>query len=220
MNPATAAPTPDTSSLKGTILVVDDNPDDREVLARPLERLAGYSVEPFECGEEALNRMKINGVELLIVDVHLRKTGISGLTFVRRLRERKCATPVLLLSAELNEDEERIARGFRHCRVLKKPVTGAVLVETVESMVDQYQVRATLAGIEVTLGVMNEAIARIPKPGPISLAGLLAYRTTVLIGLSVILPLIIYMLESLGWTGVVTLFRHLDEIVKKAAQHP
>lgn len=147
-------------SRKGTVLIVEDDPVSMEVLTRPLERIGGYTVEPLTCGEEALERMKSNGVDLLIVDIQL-PNGISGLTMIRRLRDSGCGTPVLLVSAALTEDDERIARGVPFCRVAQKPIPPADLVETVEAMIDRYHVVGSLTGIQATLLSMRTDIAKL-----------------------------------------------------------
>ncbi|MDX6233608.1 MAG: two-component system, OmpR family, response regulator [Nocardioidaceae bacterium] len=88
-----------------SVLVVEDNPSVASVLQRGLER-EGYSVDLATDGTEAL-AMGIRGSYVAIVlDVMIPAP--DGLTVVRRLRQRGCWVPVLMLTAR-DRVEDRIA---------------------------------------------------------------------------------------------------------------
>ncbi len=57
-----------------------------------------YTVEVVHNGEEALARAEINDYNLFILDIML--PGRDGLDVCRRLREKKIASPILLLTAK------------------------------------------------------------------------------------------------------------------------
>jgi two-component system OmpR family response regulator len=78
------------------ILVAEDDPSLAEVLVQSL-RNAGYAVNNVRSGEEADAALESNDFDLLILDIGLPRT--SGLEVLRRLRARKSALPVLILTA-------------------------------------------------------------------------------------------------------------------------
>jgi two-component system, OmpR family, response regulator ResD len=89
------------------VLVVDDEPSVREVLADYLA-LDGFDVVQAETGMEALRLVESTSLDFVILDLML--PGVDGLEICRRLRERT-ATPVLMLTAR-GEEADRI-EGFR-----------------------------------------------------------------------------------------------------------
>jgi two-component system OmpR family response regulator len=78
------------------ILVAEDDPSLAEGLMRSL-RQSGYAVDCVTNGEEADAALDANEFDLLILDLGLPKR--SGLEVLKRLRSRKSATPVLILTA-------------------------------------------------------------------------------------------------------------------------
>jgi DNA-binding response OmpR family regulator len=87
-----------------TVLVVDDEPVVRDVVARYLER-DGYETLEAADGEEAKRILEREKPVLVVLDVML--PGIDGLELCRWIRETS-DTPVVLLTA-LGEEDERIA---------------------------------------------------------------------------------------------------------------
>ena len=94
----------DGPSIKGTILVVDDEPAVRRVLLMRLQ-LAGYNVVSAEDGEEALEKFHSESPDLVVLDVMLPK--MDGFAVCRRLRAESCV-PIIFLSA-LESISERVA---------------------------------------------------------------------------------------------------------------
>lgn len=87
------------------ILVVDDDPAIRHLLAEQLER-QGWRISTAGCGRELRAVLAQSPVDLIVLDVML--PGEDGLTLLRHLRAgMHAATPVLLLTA-LAEDVDRI----------------------------------------------------------------------------------------------------------------
>ena len=89
------------------VLVVDDNPINLELRTILLES-EGFDVEPVEDAEAALQRIRQNPPDLLVVDVQL--PGISGLDLLRQVRsdprtQDLCA--VIVTSYAMPSDEEQ-----------------------------------------------------------------------------------------------------------------
>ena len=85
------------------VLVVDDEPMVREVLARYLE-LEGFAVATAEDGEAALSAFGAERPDLVLLDLMLPR--IDGLEVFRRMRAAS-AVPVIMLTAR-GEETDRI----------------------------------------------------------------------------------------------------------------
>ena len=91
----------DTSSMStpGTeakLLVVDDEPNIRDLLASSL-RFAGFDVITAEDGSGAFHEAQASRPDLIVLDVML--PDMDGFTVTRRLRDAGITTPVLFLTA-------------------------------------------------------------------------------------------------------------------------
>ncbi len=93
----------DGSVTETRVLVVDDEPMVREVLARYLEQ-AGYAVATAEDGEEAMTAFESVSPDLVLLDLMLPR--IDGFEVFRRIRAA-CGTPVIMLTAR-GEETDRI----------------------------------------------------------------------------------------------------------------
>ena len=78
------------------ILVVDDDPEVREILAETLVEF-GYGVTQAGSGEEALPVLEARpDIDLVITDV--RMPGMSGLELVEQARARRVGLKVIVIS--------------------------------------------------------------------------------------------------------------------------
>lgn len=82
-------------SCMAVILLVDDDPDVRSALRRPLER-RGHSVLEAEHGGEGLRRLSETRVDLLITDILM--PGGDGIELITELLERHPGIPVIAMS--------------------------------------------------------------------------------------------------------------------------
>lgn len=82
------------------ILVVDDEPPIRRLLRTTLAA-QDYRVEEAADGEAALDFLKRNPVDLIVLDLGL--PGLDGLAVVRRLRGEGNVTPIIILSSRDDE---------------------------------------------------------------------------------------------------------------------
>ena len=84
------------------LLVVEDDPVAAEVLSRGLREQA-YAVDLASDGSAAMARALVYDYDLIVLDVLL--PGINGLEVCRRLRGRKVAAPILMLTARGGVEE-------------------------------------------------------------------------------------------------------------------
>ena len=129
--PATTAPSDARSGAR--VLLIDDDPDVRDVLTAQLSDL-GCAVVPVTSGHAALdllNADKAEGFDLLISDYAM--PGLSGAELASAVRERWPNLPVLLITGYNDVvAETRAGQGWDW---LQKPFRQADLAEHVGRMV-------------------------------------------------------------------------------------
>lgn len=90
---------------KPDVLIVDDEPHVREIVATYLER-EGFSVRSAADGKQALVELGAKRPDAVVLDLMLPE--ISGLEVLRRLRADGDEVPVILLSAR-GDEPDRVA---------------------------------------------------------------------------------------------------------------
>ena len=119
------------------ILVVDDEPDIRNVL-RLLLTSRGYSVEAAANGREALERVqKGGGFDLIILDIMMPE--MNGVDACAALREISPA-PVLFLTAKDQDADKQEAFHSGGDDYLVKPFSNQELFLRVEALVRRYRI--------------------------------------------------------------------------------
>jgi FixJ family two-component response regulator len=101
------------------VSIVDDDASVRRSTRR-LIRSFGFRAEAFGSAEEFLGSDDLEATACLILDV--RMPGMDGLALQQRLAERVSTIPIVFLTAQASEDEERRARHAGAVDVLHKPV--------------------------------------------------------------------------------------------------
>ena len=118
------------------ILVVDDEPDIRNVL-RLLLSARGYLVEEAENGPAALERMQERMYDLIILDIMM--PGMNGVDVCEAMR-RISTAPVLFLTAKDQDDDKAAAFRCGGDDYLVKPFSNQELFLRVEALLRRYRV--------------------------------------------------------------------------------
>jgi len=171
------------SAATPTLLVVDDNEANRDMLTRRLER-RGYRVLKAEDGPSALALIAAEPVDLVLLDIEM--PGLSGLDVLREVRQTHTGLQLPILMATARSDSTDV-------------------VEALEAGANDYVVKpldfpVVLARVEAQLRLRS-----LSAPGPASPSSTETGPGTVLAGK--------YRLESLigsGAFGSVYRARHLD----------
>jgi DNA-binding NtrC family response regulator len=128
------SPTRRDSSKGGKILVVDDEPAEREGLARLVGQW-GYEVETAASGEEALNLIESQHPAVVLTDLVLPE--MDGLTLLQKLKETGRPPIVLLVTG--HGTVETAVEAMRHGAFdyLTKPVDATRLQVLLEKSIEQ-----------------------------------------------------------------------------------
>src|SRR5690606_364129 len=118
---------------RGRILVVDDSPDNLEVLSTRL-RFCGYEVETASRGEEALERVHERPPDLILLDVML--PGIDGYEVARRIKSDDALPfiPIILVTVRDTTRDKVAGLDAGADDYLTKPINFPELEARVRSM--------------------------------------------------------------------------------------
>jgi CheY-like chemotaxis protein len=111
-----------------SILITDDDRDCREVLREIMEP-EGFRTLLASCGEEALDIVQGQRVDLALLDMHMPT--LTGLETLRLLRQIHALLPCILVTADATESLIRQAQQARAYSVIPKPVSKGVVIYTV-----------------------------------------------------------------------------------------
>jgi len=102
-----------------SILVVDDVSEQREIASRMLKKL-GYVVSSVSSGEEAVEYLRHNSVDLLMVDM-IMEPGIDGFETFRRALRINPGQKAILVSGFSETDRVKEAKNLGVGAYVKKP---------------------------------------------------------------------------------------------------
>jgi len=102
------------------ILVVDDDPDQREIADVLLNEL-GYTVEKVSSGEAAIDYMLNNDAQLILLDMLM--TGIDGLDTYKEILKIRPAAKAIIVSGFSESTRVKEALTLGACGYIKKPYT-------------------------------------------------------------------------------------------------
>ncbi|HJR80980.1 MAG TPA: response regulator transcription factor [Anaerolineales bacterium] len=129
--------------MKSNILVVDDEPVARQSLTDIL-RLEGFSVNSVPNGQAAVEYVRTNPVELLIVD--LRMPGMDGLEVIQVVNQISPETEVILLTAFGSTESAIQALRLRVHDYLLKPAPPSQVVSSVKKGLVRREARLKARG--------------------------------------------------------------------------
>jgi CheY-like chemotaxis protein len=118
-----------------SILITDDDPVARETLREIFEPV-GYRTLLAESGEEALDIVREHDVHLALMDLNLPR--LSGLETISLVRQIKRVLPMILITAEHDENLLRKALSADAFCVLAKPVSKNVIIYVVTRALEKY----------------------------------------------------------------------------------
>jgi two-component system, OmpR family, response regulator len=122
------------------ILVIDDDPDVRELVAEYLGR-NDMRVSAGRSGQEMFALFDKEAIDLVLLD--LRLPGEDGMQLARALRER-ATVPIVLLTGRNEEADRVMGLELGADDYVTKPFSPRELLARVRAVLRRYQVQATL----------------------------------------------------------------------------
>ena len=150
------------TATKGSILIVDDEPNMRVTLGDIL-REEGYEVATADTGERAVEMCHKHAYDVVLMDV--RMPGISGVEAFREIRREQVGAKVILMTAYSVDQLKRAALDEGAIAFLPKPLN----VESVLKLISEVKSTAILV-VEDDLSTASTLNDNLKKKG---------YRVTV-----------------------------------------
>ena len=124
------------------ILIVDDEPDIREILRYNLEK-AGFNITEASNGDDALNKLS-KDLDLAILDIMM--PGKDGYGVCKKIREQGNTLPIIFLTAMDREFDEVRGLEVGGDDYVKKPFSPKMLIARINAIlrrVDQINSKGT-----------------------------------------------------------------------------
>ena len=113
---------------KGTVLVVDDDPDMLSLLSTWLES-GGFKSIAAASGNEALRELQVARPDIVVTDLFMDE--MDGLTLVTRVHHENPLTPVIMLSGQAQIPDAVKATHLGTSAFLTKPIAKEAFLEEV-----------------------------------------------------------------------------------------
>ena len=126
-----------------TVLIIEDEPELVKVLRSYLEK-AGFNVLAAGRGDSGLSTWEHKRPDLVILDLNL--PGLDGLDVARVIR-RKANTPIIMLTARVEETDQLIGLELGADDYISKPFSPRVVVARVRALLRRADGAATQAEI-------------------------------------------------------------------------
>ena len=120
----------------GRILVVDDDPESRDLLCEVLEANGYQQVEAVADGLAARVALaRDDDCPIIIADLHMPNE--SGLDLLRNLRKQNAKHQIVLMSSFISATERKLARDLGAYALLDKPFRLSELLQVVSQLTER-----------------------------------------------------------------------------------
>jgi CheY-like chemotaxis protein len=120
--------------MNRTILIVDDDPGIRRLIATTLEDVSGYRMTEAGDGEEAVERARAVQPSIVFLDIDMPR--LDGIETCRRLKSEPSTADatVVMLTGDADQHAERDARRAGADLFLTKPFSPLHLLRLVDRL--------------------------------------------------------------------------------------
>ncbi len=128
------------SKTTGRILVVDDNPDNRDMLSRRLDR-EGYTVDTAENGLLALEKLEVEAFDLVLLDIMMPE--LDGFAVLQRIRANPLCKEVAVIMISALDEIKSVVRCIEMGAedYLQKPFDPVLLRARIGAILDRKRLR-------------------------------------------------------------------------------
>lgn len=150
---------------RGTILIVEDNNEIRRYLSNGLADL--FNTLEAGNGEEALEKLKDNEVDVIVTDVMMPV--MDGIKLCKNVKQniRTCHIPVIILSAKTDIKDQMEGLQMGADDYIPKPFSLAILTTKIQNMMrtrrrmlDKYAKSLEVEPEKITFNAMDEALLK------------------------------------------------------------
>jgi DNA-binding NarL/FixJ family response regulator len=118
--------------MKGTVLLVEDERDTRELLARAIERAGWHCLAAAGAQEARVRAADGPFVDIIVTDVVLGGDDRGGLRIMDELRAIGVLAPVVVITAYADVEKVKSALNQGAAHLLEKPFRAPELLEAIE----------------------------------------------------------------------------------------
>jgi two-component system cell cycle response regulator DivK len=123
---------------KGTILYVEDNPDNRSLIRRVLES-ENYAVVEAINAQQALEKLDGNSIDLVLMDINM--PDIDGYTLTAKIKaiQKFSKIPIVAVTANVMRGDREKSLGAGCDGYIQKPID----IDTLSQQIERFIIRST-----------------------------------------------------------------------------
>jgi two-component system, cell cycle response regulator DivK len=123
---------------KGTILYVEDNPDNRSLIRRVLEA-EDYAVVEAINAQQALEKLESNNIDLVLMDINMPE--MDGYTLTAKIKaiQKFSIIPIVAVTANVMRGDREKSLGAGCDGYIQKPID----IDTLSQQVERFIIRST-----------------------------------------------------------------------------
>ncbi|MFI5166065.1 MAG: PP2C family protein-serine/threonine phosphatase [Thermoanaerobaculales bacterium] len=141
----------------GSLLIVDDNAENRDVLGRRLRR-RGYEVAEAENGARALDLIGAREFDVVVLDVMMPV--MDGLEALRRIRDTWSVAELPVIMATAKGESEDVVQALKLGAndYVTKPINFPVALARIETQLSLHRAVEQIRALEIDLAARNEEL--------------------------------------------------------------
>ena len=123
---------------KGTILYVEDNPDNRSLIRRVLEA-EDYAVVEAINAQQALEKLEISNIDLVLMDINM--PDMDGYTLTAKIKaiQKFSKIPIVAVTANVMRGDREKSLGAGCDGYIQKPID----IDTLSQQIERFIIRST-----------------------------------------------------------------------------
>jgi two-component system cell cycle response regulator DivK len=123
---------------KGTILYVEDNPDNRSLIRRVLEA-EDYAVVEAINANQALEKLEVGAIDLVLMDINM--PDMDGYTLTAKIKaiSKFSKIPIVAVTANVMRGDREKSLGAGCDGYIQKPID----IDTLSQQIERFIIRST-----------------------------------------------------------------------------